>query len=113
MNKDIVILVQTLTLTLPAPDVGEPGQSGDKWATGTGYSWTRYENREVLECYYTSIHSETGYMQRMCNQWIFCQLHSNFTSLHSTAVLHVRSSPRPVADIDYRMKQTSGLPLHG
>lgn len=37
-------------LTGYATDTGEPGQSHDKWATGTNYTWTSQENLELTEC---------------------------------------------------------------
>lgn len=63
-----VTSAQTLPgLTRSAPDVGKPGQSDDKWTTGTRprHLWTREENMELLECYYRSDPSERGYMKTL------------------------------------------------
>lgn len=46
-----VILVWTLPrLTGSRPNAGEPGQTDNKWAIGTNYTWTRQENPELMEC---------------------------------------------------------------
>lgn len=48
----------------------EPGQPDEKLATGTKHRWTRPENMELLECYYSNNPSKRGYKQRMWDIWM-------------------------------------------
>ena len=79
-RNDRVIPAQTSPgWTRSASVVRKPGQTDEKWATGTKHSWTRAENRELLECYYTSNPKERGYMQRMWDHWILRHPQSSLT----------------------------------
>lgn len=68
-------------LTRYATDTGEPGQSHDKWATGTNYTWTSQENLELMECCHNNISNKREYMThvrepRMDRRWTF--IHTNY-----------------------------------
>ena len=66
-----VILAQTSPgSTRSASGVGEPGHPDEKWATGTRHRWSRAENRDLLECYYTSNPDERGHMQKLWDIWM-------------------------------------------
>lgn len=49
----------------------EPGQSGDKWATGTTHVWSKNDNMGVMENYYTKNPSQRRYLQWMWDLWMF------------------------------------------
>ena len=82
-NNDRIIPARTSPVsTRSVSGAREPGQLDEKWATGTRHTWTRTENTELLECYYTAI-PERGDTCSECgtngNQWILRNPQSRLT----------------------------------
>ena len=62
--NDRAIPAQTLPGSTRSASVArEPGQTDEKWATGTKHRWPRAENTELLECYHSSECGTIGYFE--------------------------------------------------